>query len=99
MITTAQVPGRRPPVLVTAEVRGPDAARARWWWTWPPAALGGNVEGSVPGETVVTGNGVTVVGAANLPSRMPTSASQAFSRNVGRPGRRTWSPTASWPST
>jgi NAD(P) transhydrogenase subunit alpha len=46
------------------------------------SGLGGNVEGSVAGQTVVTGNGVTVVGAANLPSRLATSASQAFSRNV-----------------
>jgi NAD(P) transhydrogenase subunit alpha len=81
VITTAQVPGRRPPVLVTAEV----VARMRPGSVLvdlAASALGGNVEGSQPGETVVTGNGVTVVGAANLPSRLPTSASQAFSRNV-----------------
>jgi NAD(P) transhydrogenase subunit alpha len=44
--------------------------------------LGGNVDGSAPGETVVTGRGVTVVGAGNLPSAVPGAASTAYSRNV-----------------
>ncbi len=44
--------------------------------------LGGNVAGSRPGETVVTENGVTVIGAANLPSTMPTAASAMYARNV-----------------
>jgi len=46
------------------------------------SALGGNVAGSRPGETVVTGNGVTIIGAQNLPSTVPTAASNAYSRNV-----------------
>jgi NAD(P) transhydrogenase subunit alpha len=46
------------------------------------SALGGNVAGSVPGETVITENGVTIVGPANLPSTMPTAASNAYSRNI-----------------
>ncbi|HET6211064.1 MAG TPA: NAD(P) transhydrogenase subunit alpha [Jatrophihabitans sp.] len=81
VITTAQVPGRRPPVLVTDEVlrrMRPGSVVV----DLAASGLGGNVEGSVAGQTVVTGNGVTVVGAANLPSRLATSASQAFSRNV-----------------
>lgn len=81
VITTAQVPGRRPPLLVTAEV----VARMRPGSVIVDLAastLGGNVEGSVVGETVHTDNGVTIVGASNLPSRLATSASQAFSRNV-----------------
>ena len=81
VITTAQVPGRRPPVLVTADV----VARMRPGSVLVDLAaseLGGNVEGSVPGETVLTGNGVRVIGAANLPSRLSTSASQAYGRNV-----------------
>jgi len=44
--------------------------------------LGGNVAGSVPGETVVTENGVTVIGAQNLPSTVPTASSNAYSRNI-----------------
>ena len=46
------------------------------------SALGGNVAGSQPGETVVTENGVTVIGAANLPSTMPTAASAMYARNI-----------------
>ena len=44
--------------------------------------LGGNVAMSVPERTVVTDNGVTVIGAANLPSSMASAASAAYSRNV-----------------
>jgi NAD(P) transhydrogenase subunit alpha len=81
VITTAQVPGRKPPVLVTAAT----VARMRPGSVLVDLAasrLGGNVEGSVPGETVLTSNGVRVVGATNLPARMATSASQALSRNM-----------------
>jgi NAD(P) transhydrogenase subunit alpha len=40
------------------------------------------VSGSQPGETVVTGNGVTIVGADNLPATVPAAASAAYSRNI-----------------
>jgi NAD(P) transhydrogenase subunit alpha len=46
------------------------------------SALGGNVEGSVDGETIVTPEGVTIVGAGNLPAEVPGAASAAFSRNA-----------------
>ncbi len=46
------------------------------------SALGGNVAGSAPGQTVVTANGVTIIGATNLPATVPTAASNAFSRNI-----------------
>jgi H+-translocating NAD(P) transhydrogenase subunit alpha len=46
------------------------------------SALGGNVEGSKPGEQVVTENGVTIIGAGNLPSTVPTASSAAYSRNM-----------------
>jgi NAD(P) transhydrogenase subunit alpha len=46
------------------------------------SALGGNASGSRPGETVVTGNGITIIGADNLPASMPTAASNAYSRNI-----------------
>jgi H+-translocating NAD(P) transhydrogenase subunit alpha len=81
VITTAQVPGRRPPLLVTE-----DALKAM-----APGSvivdigaspLGGNVAGSAPGETVVTENGITIIGAGNLPSTMPTAASAMYARNV-----------------
>jgi NAD(P) transhydrogenase subunit alpha len=81
VITTAQVPGRRPPVLVTAEaVEGMRPGSVVVDLASSP--LGGNVAVSMPGERIVTGNGVTVIGADDLPSSMPTSSSAAFSRNV-----------------
>jgi NAD(P) transhydrogenase subunit alpha len=81
VITTAQVPGRRPPLLVTE-----DAIKAMSAGSvivdMGASALGGNVSGSRPGETVVTGNGITIIGADNLPASMPTAASNAYSRNI-----------------
>ena len=81
VITTAQVPGRRPPLLVTE-----DAIKAMTAGSvlvdMGASELGGNVAGSRPGETVVTGNGITIIGADNLPSSMPTAASAAYSRNI-----------------
>jgi H+-translocating NAD(P) transhydrogenase subunit alpha len=81
IITTAQVPGRRPPLLVTA-----DAVSAMGSGSvivdMGASPLGGNVAGSQPGETVVTPNGVTLVGAENLAASVPTAASNAFSRNI-----------------
>jgi NAD(P) transhydrogenase subunit alpha len=81
VITTAQVPGRRPPLLVT-----PDALKAMAAGSvivdMGASDLGGNVADSQPGETVVTENGVTVIGATNLPSSMPTAASAMYARNV-----------------
>ncbi len=81
VITTAQVPGRRPPLLVTE-----DAVRAMGAGSvivdMGASPLGGNVAGSVPGETVVTPNGVTVIGAPHLAAAAPTAASNAFSRNI-----------------
>jgi proton-translocating NAD(P)+ transhydrogenase subunit alpha len=81
VITTAQVPGRIPPLLVTADAVA--AMRAGSVIVDLAASeLGGNVAGSEPGQSVVTPNGVTIVGAVNLPSQMPTSASQTYARNI-----------------
>jgi proton-translocating NAD(P)+ transhydrogenase subunit alpha len=81
VITTAQVPGRRPPLLVTE-----DALKAMSPGSvivdMGASALGGNVTSSRPGETVVTENGVTIIGADNLPATVPTAASNAYSRNI-----------------
>jgi NAD(P) transhydrogenase subunit alpha len=81
VITTAQVPGRRPPLLLTEDAIKAMAAGSVVV-DIASGPLGGNVAGSVPGETVVTGNGVTVVGASNLPASMPTAASAAYARNI-----------------
>lgn len=81
VITTAQVPGRRPPLLVSAEaIAGMGAGSVVVDLAAGP--LGGNVAGSVPDESIVTRNGVTVIGAPNLASDAPAAASAAFSRNL-----------------
>jgi NAD(P) transhydrogenase subunit alpha len=81
VITTAQVPGRKPPVLVTA-----DAVHAMRSGSvivdMAASALGGNCELSKAGETVTTDNGVVIVAPENLPASMPTSASQFYARNI-----------------
>ncbi|GAB3902457.1 hypothetical protein GCM10027612_67650 [Microbispora bryophytorum subsp. camponoti] len=46
------------------------------------AAQGGNVEGTRPGEAVVTGNGVTIIGYTDLAGRLPAQASQLYGTNV-----------------
>jgi len=79
VITTAAVPGKRAPVLITEEmVQGMapgsvivDVAAER----------GGNCELTKPGETV-TVHGVTIIGAVNLPATVPYHASQMYARNV-----------------
>jgi NAD(P) transhydrogenase subunit alpha len=81
IITTAQVPGRRPPLLVTGEALKAMAAGSVVV-DMGSGPLGGNVAGSVPGKTIVTENGVTVIGAGNLAATVPTAASAAFARNV-----------------
>jgi len=81
LITTAQVPGRRPPLLVTDEALKAMAAGSVVV-DMGSGPLGGNVAGSVPGETIVTENGVTVIGAGNLAATVPAAASAAFARNV-----------------
>jgi H+-translocating NAD(P) transhydrogenase subunit alpha len=81
VITTAQVPGRRPPLLVTEEaVAG--MAPGSVVVDLAASDLGGNVAGSRPDESIITPGGVTLIGAANLPARMATAASAAYSRNV-----------------
>jgi H+-translocating NAD(P) transhydrogenase subunit alpha len=81
VITTAQVPGRRPPLLVTCEALK-SMAPGSVLIDMGASALGGNVEGSAPGETIVADNGITIIGADNLPSTMAAAASTMYARNI-----------------
>jgi proton-translocating NAD(P)+ transhydrogenase subunit alpha len=81
VITTAQVPGRKPPLLVTEDALKEMSAGAVIV-DMGAGPLGGNVAGSVPGETVVTGNGVTIIGAGNLPASVPGASSAFLARNI-----------------
>jgi NAD(P) transhydrogenase subunit alpha len=81
VITTAQVPGRRPPVLVTAAAV--EAMKAGSIIVDMAASdLGGNCELSRPGKVTVTPNGVEIRAPLNLPASMPTGASNFYSRNI-----------------
>lgn len=81
LITTARVPGRKPPLLVTEQaLKG--MAPGSVVVDLAASVLGGNVELSEPGATTVTDNGVTVIGADGLAATVPTAASAAYSRNI-----------------
>jgi NAD(P) transhydrogenase subunit alpha len=80
LITTAAVPGRTAPRLVTADMVSQMA---------PGSVVvdlasesGGNVEGSVAGEIVTTSNGIKIWGGKDVPSQLAYHASMLFSRNV-----------------
>ena len=81
VITTAQVPGRRPPLLVTADaVKGMKPGSVIV--DMAASALGGNVELSKAGQTFVTDNGVTIIAPDNLPATMPSGSSAFYARNI-----------------
>lgn len=80
IITTALIPGRAAPRLITAaDVAGmkPGSVIVDM-----AAAQGGNVEGSVAGEKFVTANGVVILGYTDLAGRLPTQASQLYGTNL-----------------
>jgi NAD(P) transhydrogenase subunit alpha len=80
VITTALVPGRRAPILITKDAV---AAMAPGSVVVDLAAeAGGNCEYTVTGETVSSPNGVTIVGTVNWPSTVATDASALYSKNV-----------------
>jgi len=87
VITTAQVFGRKPPVLVTADMvegMSPGSVIVDM-----AAETGGNVDGSVPDE-VVNVNGVTIVGTANLANLAPRDATQMYASNMFNLVEDTW---------
>jgi len=80
IITTALIPGRPAPRLITEEMVA----------TMKPgsvivdmaAGTGGNVAGSVPDKVIITKNGVKIIGYTDLPCRLPTQSSQLFANNI-----------------
>src|SRR3954451_15201089 len=79
VITTAAVPGKKAPTLVTADMV---AAMATGSVIVDVAAeRGGNCELTRPGETIVT-NGVSILGPTNLPAEVPYHASQMYAKNA-----------------
>lgn len=80
VITTANIPGRRSPLLLTAA----DVAAMKPGSVIVDmaAAGGGNCEMTVPGKTIVTDNGVTVIGYTDLAGRLPAQASSLYGQNI-----------------
>ncbi|WP_420230233.1 Re/Si-specific NAD(P)(+) transhydrogenase subunit alpha [Psychrobacter sp. ER1] len=80
VITTAQIPGRNAPRLV----HGATLAKMKAGSVLidMAAGTGGNVEGSVPNETITTDNGVRIVGAANIPSMLAAQSSDLYANNL-----------------
>jgi H+-translocating NAD(P) transhydrogenase subunit alpha len=80
VITTALIPGRAAPRLISAA----QIATMKTGSVIVDLAVeqGGNVEGSVAGEIVTTANGVKIVGHRNVPSRLASDASALFARNL-----------------
>ena len=80
IITTALIPGRKAPVLVSEEMVK----------TMKPGSVivdlaaerGGNCDLTVPDQKIVTDNGVTIVGYTDFPSRMAAQASTLYSTNI-----------------
>jgi NAD(P) transhydrogenase subunit alpha len=80
VISTAAIPGKRAPILITEPMIA----------TMKPGSVivdlaadtGGNSALTRAGDTITTANGVTILGPLNLPATMPLHASQMFSRNV-----------------
>jgi NAD(P) transhydrogenase subunit alpha len=80
VICTALIPGRKAPVLLTSAMVTELAAGSVI--VDLAVEAGGNVEGSRPEETVLTPNGVKIIGPANMPSRIAADASQLYARNL-----------------
>jgi NAD(P) transhydrogenase subunit alpha len=80
IITTALIPGRPAPRLITAEMV--DSMKPGSVIVDMAAGTGGNVEGSVADEVVITKGEVKILGYTDLPGRLPTQASLLFSQNI-----------------
>jgi NAD(P) transhydrogenase subunit alpha len=80
VICTALVPGLKAPLLLTEAMM--DGMAPGSVVVDLAVEAGGNVEGSRPGETITTKNGVTILGPLNMPSRIAADASRLYARNL-----------------
>lgn len=80
VITTAQVFGRRAPVIITKEML--EGMKQGSVVVDMAASTGGNVEGTVAGQETVTSGGVRIIGLSNLPARVAVNASQMYANNI-----------------
>src|SRR4051794_10822657 len=80
VITTALIPGRPAPLLITEEMVA--SMKSGSVIVDMAAGMGGNVAGSVADELVVTPNGVSIIGYTDLAGRLPAQASQLYGQNL-----------------
>lgn len=80
IVTTALIPGRPAPRIITAEMVA--SMKAGSVIVDMAAANGGNVEGTVKDQAIVTDNGVTIIGYTDLAGRLPAQASQLYGTNL-----------------
>jgi NAD(P) transhydrogenase subunit alpha len=80
VVTTALIPGRPAPKLISAAMVA--SMRAGSVIVDLAVERGGNVEGAKPDETVVTANGVKIIGHANMPGRLAASSSALYAKNL-----------------
>ncbi len=80
IITTALIPGRPAPRIITAEMVA--SMKSGSVIVDMAAANGGNVEGTVKDQSIVTANGVTIIGYTDLAGRLPATASQLYGTNL-----------------
>jgi NAD(P) transhydrogenase subunit alpha len=80
IVTTALIPGKPAPKLITAEMV--KSMKNGSVIVDLAAEQGGNCELTVPHELTVTDNGVTIIGYSDLPSRLPTQSSQLYATNL-----------------
>jgi NAD(P) transhydrogenase subunit alpha len=80
IITTALIPGRPAPRIITADMVA--SMKSGSVIVDMAAANGGNVEGTVKDQAVLTDNGVTIIGYTDLAGRLPTQASQLYGTNL-----------------
>lgn len=82
VITTALIPGRAAPIMITKEMV--DRMKAGSVTVDLAAENGGNIETTVKDEAIITHNGVTCIGYTDLPSRLPTTSSALYSNNISK---------------
>src|SRR5258707_8780719 len=80
IVTTALIPGRPAPRLITGEMVA--SMKSGSVIVDMAAAQGGNVEGTRAGEVVLTDNGVTIIGYTDLAGRLPAQSSQLYGTNL-----------------
>ncbi len=85
VITTALIPGRPAPRLISAEMVA--SMKSGSVIVDMAAGQGGNVAGSVADELVVTDNGVSIIGYTDLAGRLPAQASQLYGHEPGQPAQ------------